>query len=106
MISQVSSPNSTHALRQPNCAIRYWPSGGCTAIEMPKPSAIRLIAKPRLRLNHCATRFVLVIITEPCPKKRSAANPSANEIRPAAAPNAMQANPSKPIATIDIRREP
>ena len=71
-----------------------------------KPSAIRLSAKPRFLLNHCATRLALVSISEPWPRKRSAAKASARVRVPVTWPKAIAAAPNSVATTSTTRRTP
>lgn len=64
------------------------------------------MAKPRRRLNHCATRWAQFSMSEPWPVKRSAAKPSASDTGPVTAANAMQARPNSSATTVVMRRAP
>ena len=70
-------PSQTQAARQPTVSISHWASGGCTAIDMGKPKAIRPRAKPRRRSNQCDTMFEQFSVNEPWPRKRRQAKPIA-----------------------------
>ena len=75
-------------------------------METPKPSAMRLSAKPRLRLNHCETRFTLPSDNDPCPKNRSNPKPTASQRKFAVAPKNKQAKPSRITFAASMRRGP
>ena len=87
-------PSQNQAARQPTWSISHCASGGCEAIVSEKPRPIRLSAKPRLRSNHCATRLAEHSISEPWPRKRRAAKPSARVAMPVTVPNAIAAKPN------------
>ena len=56
-----------------------------------------------MRSNHCDARFPAQSISEPCPKNRSAANPTVSTTNPFTAPKATAAVPSAiptPVSTV------
>ena len=95
---------TTQAIRQPRMSVSHCASGGCTATLTENPSMVRLRARPRLRSNHCDARLPAQSISEPCPKNRSAPNPSVSATNPFTAPNATAAVPSAaPTAASTVR---
>ena len=97
---------TTQAIRQPSASLSHCASGGCTATLTENPSMVRLRARPRLRSNHCDVRLPAQSISEPCPKNRSAANPSVSSTNPLTAPNATAATPSATPTPVSTRRTP
>ncbi len=66
-----------------------------------KPSDMRLRAKPRLRLNHWATRLLQHSISDPWPRKRRAPKPTVSRIRLSTRPKPIAA-PANSTATTSI----
>ena len=59
-----------------------------------------------MQSNHCEVRLPAQSISEPCPKNRSAANPSVSSTKPLTAPNATAATPSATPTPVSTLRTP